>query len=228
VAWFDTAGQVWVSDLGEVGLPIRPDTAAMDQTKVEMAVHISGIYHWLVLLDGGTGRLFVFDLDNRQWLPPWKIGKTVSAIVSGETALGTVDLLLALGNTKSLKLVSGSYVDDGTAYTSVAMTNMWRTTPEGNPSFRGVMDWTEIKTDINIPSAVSQLADDDPTQIPFTDLTANGIPSPDIPQGKFLKTTRYPSQYPGAQLMALQFTWGADAKNFKLMQMDVAFHPVGG
>lgn len=228
VAWFDTAGQVWVSDLGEVGLPIRPDTAPMDQTKVEIAVHISGIYHWLVLLDGSTGRIFVFDLDNRQWLPPWLVGERASALQSGETALGVVDLVLARNTTKSLKLVPDTYVDDGTPYTSVAITNMWRLTPEGNPSHRGVIDWTEIKTDTNPPSTIGQLTDDDPRLAPFTDITPNTLDSPDIIQGQFIKTTRYTSQFPGAQLAALSFTWDADSTNFHLMQFDLAFHPVGG
>lgn len=227
VAWFDTAGQVWVSDIGEVGLPIRPDTAVMDQTKVEIAIHISGIYHWLVLLDGGTGRLFVYDLDSRQWMPPWLLGTSASAMTSGETALGAVDLLIARNQSKSMKLVSGSYVDDGTPYESIATTNMWRLTPEGNPSLRGVLDWTEIKTDTNPPSKVEQLTDDDPLLAPFVDITANGEDSPDVIQGQFLKTTRYTSQFPGAQLLAVKCTWDADSTNFKLHQLDIAFHPVG-
>jgi hypothetical protein len=228
VAWFDTAGQVWVSDLGEVGLPIRPDTVAMDQTKIEVAIHVSGIYHWLVLLDGATGRLFVFDLDNRQWMPPWQVGTSTSALVSGETALGVVDLLVARNTSKSLKLVSGTYNDDGTPYESVVSSNMWRLTPEGNPSLRGVLDWTEIKTDTNPPSKIEQLTDDDPTLATFTDITANTFDSPDIIQGQYLKTTRYTSDFPGAQFVAVRFTWDADATNFQLYQLDLSFHPVGG
>lgn len=239
VAWFDTAGQVWVSDLGEVGLKIRPDTMAMDQSKVEIAIHISGIYHWLVLLDGGTGRIFVFDLDSRQWLPPWTVGSTGSALVSGETSLGNVQLLLARASTKSLQLVSGTYVDDTTPYASTAILNMWRLTPDNNPAWRGFMDWTEIKTDANTPSRVEQLTDDDPTLAAFKNITANALPSPDIPQGTYLKTMRYPSgeapsstgafaPTPAAQLMSLKFTWDADGTNFKLYQIDLAYHSVGG
>lgn len=228
VAWFDTAGQVWVSDLGEVGSPIRPDTQVMDQRKVEIAIHIKGIFHWLVLLDGGTGRLFVYDIDNQQWMPPWTVGNTCSALVSAEMEIGIVELMVARNNTKSLKLVEATYQDDGTPYESVAITNMWRMTPEGNPSLRGVLDWTEIKTDTNPPSAVGQLTDDDPTLVPFADITANTLDSPDIMQGRYLKTTRYTSQFPAAQLIAMKFSWDADSTNFKLYQLDVSFHPVGG
>lgn len=227
VAWFDTAGQVWVSDIGEIGLPIRPDTAPMNQTQVQIAVHISGIYHWVVLLDGATGRLFVYDLDKNQWLPPWSVGTTASGLVSGETALGVVQLLLARNTTKALQLVSGSYVDDGSAYTPVLSTNMYRLTPDGNPSWKGVHDWSEIKTDTVQPVKVEQLTDDDPTQAPYLDITANGEPTPDITQGQFLQSFRYTSNNPTAQFMAVRYTWAAENKNFKLYQIDEAFHQFG-
>lgn len=227
VAWFDTAGQVWVSEIGEIGLPIRPDTQNMDQTQVQLAVHISGIYHWVVLLDGATGRVFVYDLDKNQWMPPWTVGTTASGLVSGETSLGVVNLLLARNNTKSVELVSGSYVDDTTPFTPVLSTNMYRLTPEGNPSWKGVHDWTEIKTDTSKPVKVEQLTDDDPALGTYTDITGNGEPTPDITQGQFLQSWRYPSNNPTAQFMGVRYTWEAENKNFHLYQIDEAFHQFG-
>lgn len=227
VAWFDTAGQVWVSDLGEVGLPIRPDTAPIDQTQVEIAVHISGIYHWLVLLDGANGEIYVYDLDNRQWMPPWKIGNSASAMVSGETALGVVDLLVARDQTRSLKLVAGTYNDDGVYIPATANSNMYRLTPDNNPSWKGVHDWTEIKTDQNPPDKMEQLTDDNPATGTWVDLTANVLQTPDIIPGNGLGSWRYTSNHPVCQFLGTRFTWLAEDQNFHCYQWDIAFHQFG-
>lgn len=228
VAWFDTSNTIWVSDLGEVGLPIRPDTLSLDPTQCYMTVHISGVYHWLVFLDGAHGLLYVFDLDLKQWMPPWPIGSTGSALTSGETALGVVDLLMARNQTKALKLVSSTYTDDGSTYGAIAGTNMYRLTPDGNPAWKGVLDWTEIKTDQVKPVKVEQLTDDDPTQAAFTDITVNGESTPDITQGNYLQSWRYTSDNPTCQFISLRYTWAAANSNFHIYQLDQAFHQSGG
>lgn len=228
VAWLDTSNTVWISDIGEVSIPIRPDISGINPTTCWIAIHISGIFHWLVVLDGTNGVLYVYDLDRQQWMPPWTVGTTASALWSGETAVGTVDLLLARNTSKALKLASGTYVDDGNTYAAVAQTQLYRMTPDGNPSFQGVHDWSEIKTDAVIPDKVEQLTDDDPTQAPYTDITANGEDSPLVTQGTYLKTKRYTSNNPTAQFMSMKFTWNAAAQNFHLYQMDEAFHGAGG
>lgn len=228
VAWLDTSNTVWISDIGEVGVSIRPDIANINPLTAYITFHISGIYHWLVLLDGTNGVLYVYDMDTSQWLPPWTIGSSASGLFSGETSVGNIQLMLARGNTKALQLVAGTYVDDGHPYIPRIKTNMYRLAPPNNPSFQGVHDWSEIKTDTQIPSQVLQLTDDDPTTAQYADITANGEPSPLVTQGGNLITTRWTSNFPQAQLMSMQFVWPAVAANFHLYQMDEGFHGSGG
>jgi hypothetical protein len=118
-------------------------------------------------------------------------------------------------------------VDDGNPYQSVGITNMYRLTPDDDPAWKGVHDWSEIKTDTHPPTQVLQLTDDNPDRVPFIDITANGQPSPEITQGQFLQTFRYNSNNPTAQLLAMKFVWPAENTNFFLYSMDEAMHPVG-
>jgi hypothetical protein len=228
VVWLDTSNTIWLSDLGEIGIPIRPDTQGINPATCWIKIHISGIYHWVVVLDGTNGVLYVYDLDRQQWMPPWTLGTSASALFSGETSLGVVNLLLARNKTKSLQLVAGTYNDDGqNIYTPIIKTNLYPLTPDGNPSFQGVHDWSEIKTDTVPPSQILQLTDDDPTQAPYTDITTNGEPSPLITQGKYLQSWRYTSNFPSAAFMSMMFIW-TGGKNFHLYQMTEAFHGAGG
>ncbi len=227
VAWLDTSNTIWVSDLGEIGIPIRPDIQTINPETCWIVPHISGIYHWIVVLDGSNGILYIYDLDRRIWQCPRDVGFSASAMFSGETSVGNVELMLARNNTKALKLVPGTYTDDGNTYQSVAMTNMYRLTPEGNPAWKGVHDWSEIKTDTNPPDQVFQLTDDSPSQGTFVDITVNAEPSPSITQGTYLQTWRYTSNNPTAQFLAMKFVWNAENLNFHLYQFDEALHQFG-
>lgn len=228
VAWFDTSNTIWISDVGEISIPIRPDLVAINPMTGFMDIHISGIFHWLTFLDGGNGVLYVYDLDRNVWMPPKILGTTASGLFSGQTSLGVIDLMLALGNKTSLKLVAGTYNNGGTNYSSTLSTNLARMTPDENPSFQGTHDWSEIKTDTVPPTQVLQLTDDDPTQAPYTDITANGEPSPLLAnQGKYLQSWRYPATPTSAAFMSMKFQWAANGQNFHLYQIDDAFHAAG-
>lgn len=227
VAWLDTSNTVWISDMGEVGLPIRPDLQNVNPSTAYIAIHISGIYHWLVLLDGTNGLLYVYDLDLQQWMPPWTVG-TGAALFSGETSVGLINLMFARHGTRAMQLVSGTYQDDGSNYSVPMKTNMYRLTPDNNPAFQGVHAWSEIKTDTSIPTQVLQLTDDDPRTAQYKDITANGEPSPNIAQGGDMLTTRWTAYDQKAQLMSMQFIWPAVNTNFHLYQMDESFYPSGG
>lgn len=227
VAWLDTSNTIWLSDLGEIGVPIRPDIQNINPEKCWITMHISGTYHWVVVLDGANGVMYVYDLDRSVWLPPWTVGTTGSALFSGETSVGNVNLIFARNNTKQLQFTSGTYVDDSNAYSPIGQTNLYALTPDGNPSFQGVHDWSEVKTDAVPPIQVLQLTDDDPTTGTYTDQTANMEPSPLITQGANLQSWRIPSNFPSAAFMSMKFVWPS-GKNFRLYQMDEAFHPAGG
>jgi hypothetical protein len=226
VVWLDTSSTIWLSDVGEIGIPIRPDTQNINPATCWITLHIQGTYHWVVVLDGANGILYVYDLDRQVWMPPWTVGTTASALFSGETSIGIVNLLLARNNTKVQQLSTG-YTDDTSAYVPSIKTNLFALTPDGNPSFQGTHDWTEIKTDTVPPSQVLQLVDDDPTQAPYTDITANGEPSPLITQGKFLQSWRYPAQPESGDFISIQMNWPGGG-NFHLYNFDLAFHPAGG
>lgn len=227
VAWLDTSNTVWISDLGEIGLPIRPDIQNINPLTCFIAIHISGTFHWLTMLDGANGILYVYDLDMKQWLPPWTVGTTGSALFSGETSIGNVQLMFARNNKKAMQIVAGTYVDDGNPYTPIIKTNMYTLTPDGNPAWKGVHDWSEIKTDTQVPTVVMQLTDDDPATGTYVDLLPNQEASPDITQGTNLLTTRWTSNSPTAQLLSMKYAWPSTATNFHLYQMDEAFHEVG-
>ncbi len=229
VAWLDTSNTIWVSDIGEIGLPIRPDIQSINPLTCWITVHISGTFHWVVVLDGANGILYVYDIDLKQWMPPWTLPSSASAMTSGETSVSGINLILALGTTQLFMLGIGTYADAGNVpYVPILKTNMYRLSPPNNPSWKGVHDWSEIKTAQQPPVKVEQLTDDDPELATFTDVTANGEPSPDITQGNYLQSWRYTSNNPTAQFMAMRFTWPESAANFHLYQMDEAFHPSGG
>ena len=227
VVWLDTSNTVWLSDLGEIGIPIRPDTQSINPATCWIRLHIAGPYHWVVVLDGANGVLYVYDLDRSQWMPPWTVGSSASALHSGETSIGVVNLLLARGTTKVMQMVTGTYADDGNVYSSTGQTNLFPLTPDDNPSWQGVHDWTEIKTDTVPPSQVLQLTDDDPTQAPYADISANAEPSPLITQGQFLQSWRYTSNTPSADYISLKLIWNGGS-NFHLYTLDLTFHPAGG
>lgn len=228
VVWLDTSNTIWLSDLGEIGIPIRPDTAGINPLTCYITMHISGIFHWVTVLDGENGILYVYDLDTSQWLPPWTLGNSASALFSGETSIGDINLILALGNTTTQQLAAGTYSDAGTKYSATGITNLVPVTPDSNPSFQGTHDWTELKTDAVPPTQVLQCIDDDPTQAPFSDLTSGAEPSPLLAhQGAFLQSWRYPATPESAAYVALKFVWNG-GQNFHLYNVDMGFHPAGG
>lgn len=227
VAWLDTSNTVWVSDMGEIGLDIRPDLQNINPLKCWIAIHISGVFHWVTVLDGANGKLFVYDLDRQRWMPPWQVGSTASALASAETTVGSIQLMLARNQTKTLQLVSGSYLDDATPYIASVQTNMYRMTPDTNPWWKGVFDGIELKTNPVLASNVEQLTDADPSVGTYVSIAASAQPSPDITPSASLPTTRYTSNVPTAQMLSLKITWAAADSNFILYQSDVAYHPVG-
>jgi hypothetical protein len=230
VVWFDTSNTVWLSDAGELSIPIRPDLAPINPQTCWITIHISGIFHWVVVLDGANGVLYVYDLDRHQWMPPWTLGAPASALYSGESATGVVNLFLARNKTKILTLASGTYTDDGNAYIPIVKTNLYSLTPDGYDSWQGTHDWSEIKVDTP-PTQILQLTDDDPDRAAYTDITANAELSPLLaasnPPLKFLQSWRYPAPPTAAAFMSMQFIWPGGV-NFHLYKMTESFHPAGG
>lgn len=178
-----------------------------------------------MVLDSTNGNLLVYDLDRKQWMTPWKVN--ASCMWTGETAVGQTDLMVALGGTKVMKIVPGTYNDNGATYSASIGTNQFNIAPQQNPSWKGVVDWIEWKQDTHTPSKVEQLTDDDPAMGTYVDLTANIANSPEVTPGTGLLIKRATSNSPTAQLASLRITWPAEDANFKVYVLDVASHPVG-
>jgi hypothetical protein len=108
VQWVDSAKQIWSSSLGEIGEPIRLDLTTIQPDTTFIGYHKSGNFNWIYVLDSLNSRLYIYDLDTDQWYPPWTVPAT--AIWSGETAVGELSLLVAIGATV-YRLTAGTYTD---------------------------------------------------------------------------------------------------------------------
>lgn len=231
VVWLDTANQIWSSDLGEIGLPIRPDLVNIDQTQAYLTVHISNDQHWIVLLDGANGVLYVFDLDTQRWMPPWNVGSTGTALISGEISASATVLAFARNGTKAVKLVSNTWQDDGTDYAGALRTGMlWIAAAQdmndrSNPEWRGQVDNVELKTGTDLCDTVKQLNDDDPAYATYTEITATSENNLDVPQGTYIKLTRYPSAPTTnvGRMTSIDMTWNAANQKFSLYQIAIAY-----
>lgn len=242
IVWFDTSGQVFHSQLGEIGTDIRPSIADIPQSSSAIAIHISGTFHHVYLMDGATGTLYPYDLDTRQWMPPWSVGSTCSAISSGETAIGVVDLLLARNKTKLLKQNKTSYTDDGIKYAAslvLGLIHISQTSQltekydKSNPQWRGCVDNVEIKTNTRIVYDVKLLMDDDPNNASSTSIAAGVADLPDVGQGSAVLAKRYPvgtlmedaGKSKLGRMAALTLSWTASSSPFALYYIDIAYYP---
>jgi hypothetical protein len=223
-AWLDSANTIWMLGLGEIGLPIRPDTASIDHTKSALAFHINGKKKWLLLADGAGGKLYTFDLDTKLWMPPRII--TAHAIHCGETAAGQWDLAIGHSSGKVLKLTPSNYNDDGIPYSASVTTNLFAMTPDTNPNRRGVCDYIAVEGDATQPDSVQICTDDDASTATFQS-PAVGVTSDLRTQGINLTEKYYKFNTPAARRVAFKLSWDAADSNFKVYGVDIAFHPVG-
>jgi hypothetical protein len=228
IAWFDTSHQVWL-DGAEIGKDIRPDLLNIDPTQVSLTVHISGEYHWLILCDKARGRLFVFDLDTQQWMPPRQCG--AKFVYSNNTSDTQIDLLIARNGTKVLKMTPATLTDDGTAYTSFATTNLWDMTPQQSPEWRGWCRHIGIESNQTIPDTCSLLVDDDPDFAAYTPLTTQQE-APLRKPGTYIKETWFMGEFldttPGGRRVSFRLDWSDSTTNWKWLSLDVAIEPAVG
>jgi hypothetical protein len=209
VGWLDTASQVWL-DGQEIGFDIRNDIKTIDHSQAYMAIHLQGMQHWLCLLDGANGKLYLYDMDVPQWLPPKVIAAggaspACSALTSGESASSTISLTVALGKTQMYKMNPTKYNDGGTAYSAVAIVNLLKV---GDPD--GPFEGVALETDSHTASAVSYLCDEDPTVTgaTFTDMTVNSSDPVRRTQGVNLVKKLYkPDTAPMAERVSTKYVW---------------------
>lgn len=233
-AWLDTSSQVWL-DGEEIGFDIRTDLIGIDHSKAYMTIHISGRFHWLMLLDGGRGKIFVYDLDTKQWMVPWVVATGSTCLNSGEESDGNVVLSIAWAGTKMLKMNTASYNDNGTAYAASGTLNLLHTHPEGNAELNGSLDSVAIETDSHLNSAVSVLIDDDPATGTYQTITGNITDPPKRRQGVNLLKKIYTcgvdddqgTQVPQGERASVKLDWAAVNSNFLCYTIDLAWKLAG-
>lgn len=180
VAWLDTSNQVWLSDgtaLQEIGTDIRPDLSGLNPALCSMTFHTDTVQHWLVLSTGT--KLFVYDADTEQWMPPWSF--SCQYVWSGEIAPGDYRLMAAKP-TKGVQLsVTGANNDQGATYQPIIQTSNFAMVPDFGSRFSaaGLGTYDEpsrtsypclfqIDTNANPITDVAQLVDDDPLDSSLT------------------------------------------------------------
>ena len=230
VAWLDAKNIVRVSDgysMEEVSVPIRPDIQDINHDLAQMSFYDDGVSQFLVLMDGGNDKLYVHDLDQNQWMPPWDIS-TVTALHAGEVAAGSQKLFLAK-NGRILTLNRSSYLDEGSAFTASVTTNAFAVLPDADPNADAAVETLVIERDKHAISTVGVLTDEDPvTDSPtFTTLT-NSTDPVNRTQGTNLVEKHFPTEYgPVSRRIAAQITWTSSNQNFKLYSMDVVTRVMG-
>jgi hypothetical protein len=229
ICWLDTSAQVWNSDSGEVGLDVRPDLKNIDQTRSALRIHISGEHHWLTLLDVANGLLWVLNLDTNHWQVPWTVPAT--AIHSGETADGQIDLIVALNGTRLVKLTPDSCMDNGAAYPAWLKTNLFQIADK--PEVVSVVDHIEIERNSVPLTDVLQANDEDTRVANYTSIFANEQDPPDrgqrkktagivAKQYKSMPTTMETGSSAACRV-SFKLDWGTSADKFELYTIDVAY-----
>ena len=232
VAWLDVSNTVWYTDGQtipdlDISSDIRPDIATITHSTAAMAYHRTGNSRWLILMDGTAGKLYVYDLDTRQWMPPWTI--TATAIYSGQTQQGTTKLFLARSGAPLA--LGSSYADGSTSYTGRWRSNLFDLVPD-NPSMYGILDHIEVESGTVKTTTIGYLTDEDPDGATWTATAdATGIAPPHRTQGTNLVETWYMTMadpsLKGARRVSIEMNWAASSDTaFKVYGVALAYQPV--
>lgn len=225
-AWLDVSNTVWVTDgdmIKEVSFDIRPDLATIVHASAAMAFHSTGVYHWLILMDGGASRLYVLDMDSMKWMPPW-VMEAPKAIKSIQTAPGTWQLFLSQGN-KPLVQYSG-YLDNSVAYTAAGVTNLFDMVPDDNPSHYGILDHIEVETNAVQPTTMKYLTDEDTASGTYLTFAGSGITPPHRVQGTGIVEKWFYQRGPGCRRISIRYDYAAADSNFKLFGFALSYEVI--
>ena len=227
VAWLDFSNTLWITDgtksgTNELSKPIRPDIAAIVQASAQLTYHETGNAHWLVLMDGGAGKLRVFDLDTLQWMPPWTIS-TITAIHSGAVATASYKLMLIKSNAPLAQ--DANYLDAGAPYVMSMTTNLYDIVD--NISAYGIMDHAEFETGTVALTSLKYLTDEDPASGTYTTIT-QVIDPPNRTPGTALVEKWYSLRTPSARRISLKADWVEASSNAKVYGFAVAYQKVDG
>jgi hypothetical protein len=246
VYWIDTAKQVWSSTDGEIGEQIRPDLATLTLSQAFIGFHKSKLYNWIYVLDAAQSILYVYNLDLSQWNIPWKLSGGVTAITSGEIAVGSIQLIIAFNSGHVLYLDPSSYTDDGVMYTDTLKSNLLPVVPGRGSTARNAAEVRQVvQFDMEVSTAVNAdlsytartpdyfgcLVDDDPAQSiqdNYFNLSAN-ICDPQYQdqtvQKRYVIAKRWmvDQAVPRGRRIAFEAQWNQSANAWTMYSFDVSW-----
>lgn len=246
IAWLDSANQVWATDgsnVNELSTLIRNDLSGITQSACSMAFHTAGRFHWLVLSTGT--KLYVYDVDQDQWMPPWTFSATY--IYSGEISPGNY-VLMASNGTKAIQLnpagTAGSFNDNGSTYQPVAKFGLLSVVPDYGSRFSyiGVGSYNE-PTRTGYPSTfqvtnngetiadISICQDDDPTVAAYSSITSQLVDTSiafNRTNGTSMTQRVYQTIQPAARWIGMKITLAKADQADNLYEVFMAYKGLGG
>lgn len=246
LAWLDSADQVWATDgtnLNELSPMIRPDLQFLNQASCCVTFHTAGRFHWLVLSTGT--RLYVYDIDQDQWMPPWTFSATY--INSGEISPGNY-VLLASNGTKALQLnpnmTAGTFNDNGVTYQPIMKFGLLSVVPDygtrfsyigvgsyNEPTRTGYPSVFQITNNGNPPTDFLICQDDDPTVATYTSIVTN-VQDPattfNRAQGTNMKQFVFPTLQPAARWIGMEVKLEKADQADREYEIFMAYKGLGG
>ncbi len=246
MSWLDSANQVWATDgsnLNELSTLIRNDLSGITQANCSMTFHTAGRFHWLVLSTGT--KLYVYDVDQDQWMPPWTFAATY--IYSGEISAGNY-VLMASNGTKALQLnvagTAGSFNDNGVTYQPKMKFGLLSVIPDYGSRFSyiGMGSYNEssrtgypvIFQVTNNGKSLSDFSicnDEDPTVAAYTSIAANLV-DPSVAfnrsNGSAMTQLVYPTTQPAARWIGMQITLANADQPDNIYETWMAYKALGG
>ena len=228
IGWLDTGNIVRVTngvEIKEISQPIRSDIETINHSNAHMTFWDDGRRHWLVLMDGGGNKLFIYDFDLELWYPPWSI-TTPTAVGRGETANGTHRLFLGRTNGSTnvpLRMNTATFQDESTNYSANIITNLLDFTDPDNPRQVGQLESIIVERNSIVPSNVTFLFDEDPKTGTFT-AAASAKDTPNRTAGTTLVEQWYDGNRSNSgRRCSIQITWAAANSEFILHAMSVGY-----
>jgi hypothetical protein len=246
MGWLDSANQVWATDgtnLNELSTLIRNDLSGITQASCSLTFHTAGRFHWLVLSTGT--KLYVYDVDQDQWMPPWSFAATY--IYSGEISPGNY-VLMASNGTKALQLnvagTAGTFNDNGATYQPVLKFGLLSVVPDYGSRFSyiGVGSYNE-PTRTGYPSvfqltnngnAISDFLicqDDDPTVATYQSIVANKVDTVvafNRQNGTTMTQQVFPTIQPAARWIGMEIKLANADQADNLYELFMAYKGIGG
>lgn len=242
MAWLDSANQIWATNgnsLQELSVPIRTDLTGITQANCSMTFHTAGRFHWLVFSTGT--KLFVYDVDQDQWMPPWNF--SAQYIYSGETSPGNY-VLMAATTTKALQMSTSAFNDNGVAYAPVMKMNLLSVVPDygtrfsyigmgsyNEPSRTGYPATFQVTNSGKALGDFLILADEDPTTGTYTSIAANLVDTSvafNRVNGINLKQLVYQTTQPAARWVSMQAVLASADQVDNVYELYMAYKPLGG